>query len=210
MDQLRVYDITRPITVDTPLWPGDPPLRVEWPELIGDGAVANVSRVSLGMHTGTHADAPYHVRSSGARMGEVPLGPFIGPAVLVELESGAPIDRAFAADLLREHPDPQRVLIRTGAWVKEDFPDRFPAVEPEAVRLLAEAGVVLIGTDAPSVDAFDAGVLHGHEALVDWGIAILENLMLDGVPAGVYELIALPLKLMELDGSPVRAVLRSL
>lgn len=83
-------------------------------------------------------------------------------------------------------------------------------MEVDAVRILASAGVVLIGTDAPSVDPFDSTTLAAHHALIRSGIAILENLLLDDVPPGEYELIALPLKLMELDGSPVRAILRAL
>jgi arylformamidase len=205
-----MYDITLPVGQETSLWPGDPPLEVEWPQLISRGSSANVSRVSMGMHVGTHADAPFHVRTSGMRMGEVRLEPFIGRAVLVDLPANGRIDEAFAAELLLVHPEPLRVLIRTGAWSDTGFPEKFPAVEPEAVRLLGGAGVVLIGTDAPSVDSFDAHQLGGHEALVEQEISILENLFLDGIPAGEYELIALPLKLMELDGSPVRAVLREL
>jgi arylformamidase len=146
---------------------------------------------------------------SGAGIGDLALNPFIGPAVVVDVRGRGSIDRELVDAILRA-PGVERILFRTGAWGKAgQFPERFPAVDPAAVESLRAAKVQLIGTDAPSVDPFDSTDLLAHHALFGAGIAILENLLLDEVPDGEYELIALPLKIMGLDGSPVRAVLRS-
>src|SRR5690606_16912651 len=102
----------------------------------------------------------------------------------------------------------ERILFRTGAWSRPDrFPDGFPWLEPAAADLLIAHGIVLLGTDAPSVDPIDSIDLPCHHRLLGAGVPLLENLLLDHVPAGVYRLIALPLRIRGADASPVRAVL---
>ncbi|MQA90280.1 MAG: arylformamidase [Gemmatimonas sp.] len=203
-----MYDITRPLGPATPPWPGDPPPHFEWAARRSEGSPVNVSVMRISAHSGTHADAPYHVADSGARIGELPLEPFLGPALVVEV-TGSSIDARSARSALDSSPRPMRLLFRTGAWTSpEAFPIDFAALEPEAADLLVEAGVRLVGTDAPSIDRFDSTELPAHHRLAAAGIVILENLLLEAIEADIYELIALPLRLIESDGSPIRAVLR--
>lgn len=204
-----MYDVTWPLREGFPVWPGDAPCGLSWTMLRSEGAAANVAELRMSVHTGTHADGPYHVTDQGARIGAAPLSAFLGPARVVEVGEGGRIDAAWVEELLRAGPV-ERVLFRTGCWRDPaELPTRFPAPEPGAARALVRAGVRLVGTDAPSVDPFDAEDLETHRVLAEAGVGILENLLLAGVPEGEYELIALPLRLVDADGSPVRAVLRA-
>lgn len=193
-----------------PVWPGDAPCRVEWTARIGADSAANVAELRCSAHTGTHADGPYHVLEDGARIGAAPLDAFVGRARVVRVAEGASLDAEWARSIAGKGA-PERLLIHTGAWADPSvFPTAFAAPAAEAARLLAAAGLRLIGTDAPSVDPYESADLPAHRVLLAAGIAILENLLLDDVAEGEYDLIALPLRLMEADASPVRAVLRPL
>lgn len=207
----EIRDITRPVRDGMPVWPGDPPCRLAWAARIAEGAAANVAELRCGTHAGTHADGPYHVLEDGARIGAAPLGAFWGPAAVADVRGAAEIGADAVDAILAAHPGVPRVLLRTGAWTDPDaFPTRFPALTPAAAARLVAAGVVLVGTDAPSPDRFDSADLPVHRLLLGAGIAILENLLLDDAPPGAYELVALPLRLEAADASPVRAALRPL
>ena len=204
----ELYDVTWPVGEGIPVWPGDAPCALEWTTLRSRGASANVAELRMSAHTGTHADGPFHVLDDGVRIGAAPLDAYLGPAVLVDVDRGGRIDAGLVERVLGEGPV-ERVLFRTGCWTDPAvFPTEFPAPEPDAARALVAAGVRLVGTDAPSVDPYDSAELETHRVLGAGGVAILENLLLAGVPAGRWELIALPLRLTEADASPVRAVLR--
>jgi arylformamidase len=206
---MKLYDIT--LSVDDRLsgWPGDAPYRLEWTCTKAAGAAVNLGQVSLSLHTGTHTDAPYHFDDSGPRVDAVPLSAYLGPARVVDV-SGRPLIRRDDLEQIDLAGTP-RLLLRTGAWADHSrFPDSIPTLAPDVPEWLREQGVVLVGVDVPSVDALDSKELPVHHALGRHGIAILESLDLAGVPEGVYELIALPLRLAGADGSPVRAVLRSI
>ena len=188
-----------------PVWPGDAPCSLAWTDTLDTGG-ANVSALSCSAHTGTHADGPYHVLPGGARIGEVPLDAFVGPAHVVDARGVSRIDAAWVD--ANVSAGCERLLVRTGAWTRSDaFPTTWTALTADAATLLAARGVRLVGTDAPSPDPVDARELVVHRILLGRGIAILENLMLEDVIPGAYELIALPLRLAEADASPVRAVL---
>ena len=181
---------------------------------VAEGASVNLGRLELSPHTGTHADAPFHVADTGAAMADVPLDAYIGPARVVEVSGWR--DAAEAWITLEDahcalSPGPaERILFRTGCWTDpQRFPERFPGFSPDAADLLLDSGVLLVGTDAPSVDSFESKDLPVHHRLRRRGAVNLENLFLDRVPEGDYELIALPLRLEGADGSPVRAVLRT-
>jgi arylformamidase len=205
---MPLFDITRPVRAGIPVWPGDEAYRVDWTLRRGEGASVNLSALRLSAHTGSHADAPFHTSDEGARMGAVPLDAYLGPAIVVDARGWATVSADRIGPLLAEGPE--RILFFTGCWRDPDvFPRHFPAIEPEAARRLAAAGVRLVGTDAPSIDPFDSQDLPTHRIFREAGIANLETLLLDGVPPGRYELIALPLRLEEACASPVRAVLRS-
>ena len=202
---MRIIDVTQPVFAGMPVWPGDPPCRCGWSaRLPGDGF--NAAELSFGAHTGTHAEGALHVLEDGAPVGDLPLGAFVGSAHVVDTGEATEI----GADWLAAHLTAgcERLLLRTRAWRDPRvFPTCWPALTPDAARLLVDRGVRLVGTDAPSPDAADAADLPVHHVLLGAGVPIIENLLLDDVGDGAYELIALPLRLTEADASPVRAVL---
>ncbi len=205
-----LYDVTRPLFAGHPVWPGDSPCRVAWKARLGPGVAYNQSELRMSPHTGTHADGPFHMLPEGAMIGAAPLDAFIGPARVVDAVGRGALDAAWAEEVLAAGA-PERLLVRTGAWTDAAvFPTSFAALDAESARMLVDAGLRLFGTDAPSPDPFDSADVPVHHVLLGAGAGILENVMLDGVPPGEYELIALPLRLMDAEASPVRAVLRAL
>ncbi len=209
-----LYDISPPLYTGMPVWPGDTPFGQHPGWRIGQDCPVNVGRLSLSGHSGAHADAPLHYQADGAPIGAVPLDAYLGPCRVTHCLDAGPLlgMTALQEALARQpHPLPARVLIRTcRAMPQTQWQDDFCAVSADAVRWLAAAGVRLIGIDSASLDPMRSKTLDAHHAVRRHGMAILENLLLDDVPEGDYELIALPLKLMEADASPVRAVLRRL
>lgn len=206
---MTLYDITRPLSNATAHWPGDEPYRLEPTLQLSQGFAVNLSRISLSPHNGTHADAPYHYDQGGLTIDQVPPERYIGRARLVALEGRSVITTADLKALTLEGVE--RLLVRTDSCPDfTTFNNEFTFFEPEAIRYLASVGVQLIGTDAHSMDHVTSKDLPSHNACREAGMLILENLQLANVPVGDYELIALPLRLVGADGSPVRAVLRTL
>lgn len=207
---MEIIDITQPLGVDTAVWPGDRPFELQWTLRRDRGDSVDVAAVTLSVHTGTHLDGPRHT-GPGPAVGELGLEAMIGPAVVVDARphvAGAPpLVSETALDGLDPATAP-RVLLRTrDADDAGRFPSTFAALSPALCRRLAEEGFRLVGTDAPSVDPVDSKTLESHRILVEAGIPNLENLALSGVAPGRYNLVALPLRLVEADSSPVRAVL---
>jgi arylformamidase len=205
------YDITRPLRSGLAGWPGDTPFdfRLAWSR--ANGAAVNVGAVTMSVHAGTHADAPFHFDDAGATaVDALDLDAFLGPALVADVIGTAPVIRAadLAAAGVRDG-GPPRVLLKTNAWPDEDdrFPNAIPVLGPDACDALRHCGVILLGVDLPSVDALDSKTLPVHRSLAAAGIQILEGLVLADVPPGPYELVALPLRLAGGDGAPVRAVL---
>ena len=210
---MKIYDITRPLHTTTAPWPGDTPFehRLTW--RIADGAAVNVGALSMGTHNATHADAPFHYLPDGATIDALDPALFLGPAVVADVTSaGWSIERASLEDAAPhfQNGGVPRLLLKTGAWPDSTrFPARLPLLAPDVPAFLGAAGVRLLGLDVPSVDAIDSKDLPIHHALAAAGVFIMESLDLSAVPAGVYELIALPLRIVGGDASPVRAVLRA-
>ncbi|MEH7437789.1 arylformamidase [Neobacillus drentensis] len=204
---MRIYDISRKLENGMPVWPGDTPFQydVSWP--MEESGSVNVGRLELSTHTGTHVDAPFHFDNNGKRIIELDLNLYIGPARVVDMEGK---DSIGPADVKGINLDGvTRIIFKTLAWKNSDlFPEKIPHIEPELAPYLAEKGIRLIGLDVPSVDPIDSKELLAHHSLNQHGIHILESLLLDEIEPGDYELIALPLPLVEGDGSPVRAILR--
>jgi arylformamidase len=204
-----LHDISVEVRVGTPEWPGDAPFECGWTARITDGATVNLSRVGGSPHVGTHADAPLHVHDGWPASDSFPLEAFLGDALVIDV-SGAP-----AGPLSIDAGDArlagvERLLLRTGRCIADGrFPPDWPVLDGLTAARLAERGLRLFGVDAPSVDARHSTQLEVHHALFGGGAYVLENLDLRGVPAGRYELIALPQRLAGLDAAPVRAVLRS-
>lgn len=206
---MAIYDISYPLRADLPVWPGDEPFRYARGWRIADGASVNLGSVSLSVHAGSHADAPLHFRDDGAAVDMLDIDVFIGPATLIDV-SGREVVRIADIDLPETRCTP-RLLLRTGGWPDPcTFPTEFPVIAPDVAAFLQSRGIVLLGLDVPSVDRFDSRDLPNHHALHRHGIHILESLRLTAVPPGRYELIALPLKIEGSDGSPVRAILRTI
>jgi arylformamidase len=204
-----LYDLSPTIRPDTPVWPGDTPFQSRLSWAIADGASVNLSAITTTPHLGSHADAPFHTEARGEGMAEMPLDRYLGPCRVVRVPPQPLIELRHLEGIDLAHP-PRLLFKSESVRDRRTFPERFTALSPELAAFLAEKGVVLVGMDTPSVDPFDSKTLDAHHALFRGGVAILEGLVLDGVPEGVYELIALPLRLAGLDASPVRAVLRSL
>lgn len=205
-----LWDISPPLDSSTPTWPGDTPFQEERCWRIDEHCPVNVGRITLSPHTGAHADAPLHYDANGAAIGAVDLAPYLGPCRVIHcLEVGDSV----RPEQLLPHLDgvPSRVLIRTWQRAPLDaWPVHFAAIAADSIDLLARHGVRLVGTDTPSLDPQHSKTLDAHHAVARGRMAILEGLLLDEVPPGDYELIALPLKFTHLDASPVRAVLRRL
>ena len=205
-----LWDISPPVHDRSPVFPGDTPYQQGWSAEIGPGCPVNVSRLTLSPHVGAHADAPLHYDPQGAAIGALDLAPYLGRCRVIHAIGVRPLvlweHLAHAAQDL-----PPRVLVRTYARMPIDAWDpALAAFAPATVERLADAGVRLIGIDSASIDPADSKTLDSHQVIRRRGLRVLENLVLDAVPEGDYELIALPLKLMTADASPVRAVLRAL
>jgi len=206
----KLWDISPPIHALTPVFPGDTAYAQQWVASIGPGCPVNVSAITLSPHVGAHADAPLHYDPDGAAIGAVDLQAFIGPCRVIHAMGCGPLVRPeHIAHAL--HGLPERVLVRVYQRMPQDrFDTALPAFAPETVSLLADRGVLLIGIDSASIDPAQSKPLPSHQVIRQRGLRVLENLLLDEVPEGDYELIALPLKLTTADASPVRAVLREL
>ena len=206
----RLWDISPPVHAGTPVFPGDTAYAQRWSAQIGPGCPVNVGALTLSPHVGAHADAPLHYDPQGAAVGALDLEPYLGPCRVIHAIGVRPLilweHLAHATQAL-----PPRVLVRTYARMPADRWDpRLAAFAPDTVEHLADAGVTLIGIDTASIDPADSKSLPSHQVIRRRGLRVLENLLLDEVPEGDYELIALPLKLTTADASPVRAVLRGL
>lgn len=206
----KLWDISPPVHAGAPVFPGDTAYSQQWATTIGPGCPVNVSAITLSPHVGAHADAPLHYDAQGAAIGAVSLDAFIGPCrVIHAIGCGPLIKPEHIAHALNRLPP--RVLVRVYERQPQDaFDNALPAFAPETVEQLADLGAQLIGIDSASIDPADSKTLESHQTIRRRGLRVLENLLLDDVPEGDYELIALPLKLTTADASPVRAVLRSL
>ncbi|MCA0175542.1 MAG: arylformamidase [Proteobacteria bacterium] len=205
----HIWDISPPVDPASPVFPGDTPYAQQWVAQIAPGCPVNVSAVTHSPHVGAHADAPLHYDPAGAAIGAVGLDPYLGPCRVVHVLHARPLVRL--ADVAHALPGlPPRLLLRCYARQPQAFDADLPGLEPALIEALADAGVQLVGTDSASVDPAASKTLDAHQVLRRRGLRVLENLLLDDVPAGDYELIALPLKWMQADASPVRAILRSL
>jgi arylformamidase len=206
---MKIYDVTRTINPSLAVWPGDTSFSAKPLLRISEGASVNLATLTVSTHTGAHADAPYHFDDADLTIEKVPLAPYIGPATLVTVqrEEGALVPADFPS---LEWDQVKRLLVHSTASARPaaEFPTRFVYPSPDLAEFMARYGIVLFGSDAPSMDDMNSKSLPGHKALRRNGLAVLEGLDFTGVPDGVYELIALPLKLEGVDGSPVRAILR--
>ena len=237
-DHRPVIDISQPVSPATGAWPGDTPFSFRWTWSMARGDSCNVSAVQASPHVGSHADAPLHFEPGAPGIGEVELHRYLGPCWVVDGPAAGlvtPADLAgvdlarYPRVLLRTRPASPAATPAAGSPATPGpgnpsapgagptalpdqpdvaFPSSFVALSPAAAHYLAERGALLVGLDTPSIDPFESKDLPSHHVLAQARVAILENLVLGHVAPGAYELIALPLRWLGLDASPVRAVLR--
>lgn len=208
-------DISLPISAASVPWPGLDPPSIARPARMEDGDSVNVGVLTVCLHTAAHADAPYHVSPDGATIERVGLDAYLGEARLVRLPDdvadGIDVAALLAAGLPAQGRWPRRLLIATGRpYDGVHWPPSIPAVAPDAAARIVDRGVALLGVDVPSVDPLDSRTLAAHHILMDGGVAIVENLRFEAIPAGRYWLSAVPLAIHGGDASPVRAVMRPL
>jgi arylformamidase len=204
-----LWDISPTVSPATPVWPGDISFSAVPTWQITDGCPVKVSRMTLSTHTGAHCDAPSHYDPHGVPIDAVALDAYLGRCRVIDCIGAGMVEPQHIAHALSDLP--ARVLLRTYATAPQDTWDpTFNTVAPSTIALLAQHHVRLIGIDTPSLDPQDSKTLDAHHAVRTHKMAILEGIVLDRVPPGDYELIALPLKLSGMDASPVRAILRSL
>lgn len=204
----KIYDISVSLQDKMPLWPGDPGFKWTQTKSIEQGEVANLSKISLGSHTGTHIDAPVHFVNDAKTIDKLPIEMLIGKAIVFEVDSEQRISETDLKKLDLEGVT--RALFKTrnsSLWESDEFTDDFVAFDIPAAKYLAGKGVQLVGIDYLSVGPFEDGV-GVHQAFLENEIVVVESINLSEVPAGEYELICLPLRILGSEGAPARALLR--
>lgn len=208
---MKIYDISITVQADMPVWPGDHAVEVVRTADMEKGDSHNLSVMHMGVHTGTHVDAPNHFLKDGSRMDDMPLEVLIGPAQVVVIPDEVSLITAEVLKAADIQPGVQRLLFKTRNthwWQQGDtaFHQDFVAIAVDAARLLVERGVRLVGLDYLSIAPFGDSV-DTHRALLGAGVVLLEGADLSKVPAGMYTLCCLPMKLGAAEGAPARTVL---
>ena len=205
---LKIWDISPALDEQAEVFLGDTVYSQQLHFSLSPDCPVNVNRITLSPHTGAHADVPLHYGSGQASIGELALAPYLGPCRVIHcIDCGPQVEPEHIAHALADLPP--RVLLRTARRASQSWAS-FTALAPATLALLATKNIALIGIDTPSVDPSSSLRLPSHQQLLAHGLRVLENLVLDDVAEGDYELIALPLKLTRADASPVRAILREL
>lgn len=210
MSQANWLDISQPLTNDMAYWPGDEAFSYTSTLTKEQSGSANIGQMTASLHNGTHVDAPFHYDSNGKTIDALDLDRYIGRASVIDVSHTDTISASTLQEFNWEG-GVERLLLRTSLENNpKRFPKKFPVLDPDVGPFLRDKGVRLLGIDVPSVDTVESKELPIHHALYNNDINILENIMLDHVEAGHYELIALPLAINGADGSPVRAVIRAI
>jgi arylformamidase len=203
-----IYDISPPISERLAVWPGDTPFRREILLDMQRGDNITLSTIHATVHLGAHADAPSHYGAAAPAIHERGLDYYLGACQVMRID--VPRATRMTPAMLTAPLRAPRLLFATGTFPDpESFNQDFAALSPDLVNHLHQQRIKLVGIDTPSVDVFDSKDLPSHKQFLRHDMAILEGLVLLDVPDGVYELIALPLKLVGCDASPVRAILRT-
>ncbi len=208
---MKFWDISVPLSADLPVWPGDPKVSIERTSRIEDGANANVSRLDIGVHTGTHVDAPFHFLPGATTIESLSLEKMIGPVQVVRVPDDFSVITADIIHVCGIKPETRRVLFKTVSstfWIKygSQFRTEFVGIDESGAKELVSRDIQLVGTDYLSVSPFKQS-RPTHEAFLKASVILLEGLDLTEVEPGDYNLICLPLKIKGSDGAPARAVL---
>ena len=206
LEQCSLIDITPPISKDLAVWPGDQGFCRQESLSTARGDPLTLSAIQTTVHLGAHADAPNHYHPQGQDIASRKLHYYLGTCQVIAARTKLG-ERLYPQDLTPEI-QAQRVLFQTNSYPNpQHFNRDFNSLSPELVDFLAQQGVILVGIDTPSIDPFDDQKLLSHQAIAKHDMAILEGLLLAAVSPGCYQLIALPLPIVESDASPVRALL---
>jgi arylformamidase len=208
----RILDISLPIGPDLLTWPGDPGVEILPAKRQEQGDPANVSELRLGSHTGTHVDPPWHFLEGTDTVDQLDPGVFYGPVTVADLGDARGAVGPPQLEALRLADGTERLLLKTAnsrLWARRplEFPDEFVSVGPEGARWLVDRGLRLVGVDFLSVEAGGRPDHPVHRTLLGAGVIIVEGLDLSQVEAGTYTLACFPLKIVDGDGAPARAVL---
>ena len=211
---MKIYDVTVPISEQTPVYEGDPNVQIETANQIARGDAANVSRLCCGVHTATHVDAPNHFIEGARRVHELEFEKLVGTCRVVEIDENV---MAIEPKHIKNLEGVERVLFKTRNsefWndLAQGFRKDFTYITPAAAKVLVELNVKLVGIDYLSVEKFGAETFDTHVTLLEKEVVIIEGLDLREVPAGDYELICLPLKIIggTGDGAPARVILKEI
>jgi len=208
---MNIIDISIPLSEKTPVWEGDKGISISRVEKIEEDRDFNVSRIELGVHAGTHIDAPFHVFEDGDTVNQIPLDILIGSVQVVEIPNGISVIDKNCLMNLNFQDGIDRILFKTSNsiyWETDPFSfhKEYVAINSEGAEYIADMDLRLVGVDYFSVSSYD-DLKQPHLILLDRGIVLLENLDLSQVVPEIYKLICLPLKIIDTDGAPVRAVL---
>ena len=203
-------DVSVPLRDGMPHWPGDPECKITRVSKMEEGAVCNLTHLSMSAHTGTHMDAPRHFVADGVTMDQMPLEPVIGRCKVIEFDVE---DQITAEDLKKVKLAPgQRVLFKTRnstrSWAMTEFDKNFVSIRADAAQYLVEQKVATVGVDYLSIGGFEKDGVETHQLMLGAGIWVIEGLNLAETKPGYYDMICLPLKIEGADGAPCRVVLR--
>jgi len=206
---VRIIDITLPLRQDLAVWPGDVPVSLHQALSIKGGDSVNLGSIEMSLHAGTHMDSPYHFCDDATTAEGLDLSVCFGPALVIDVSGKSIITCGDLREV--EVHRVERLLLKTNGWLDHSrFPEQIPTIAPDVPEFLNRYGIVLLGVDVPSVDSIESKSLPNHKSLYEFGITILESLLLDKVEEGIYLLAALPLRIEGVDGAPVRATLQIL
>ena len=203
-------DVSVPLYTGMVHWPDNPPVQINRILDMTRGDVCNVSKMSMGSHTGTHMDGQIHFVKGGKGIDQMPLEATIGPARVIEIHD----PESIKPEELRSHTfqPGERVLFKTQnsqrCWHSDTFVEDFVYISHEAASYLVEQHIQTIGVDYLSVGGFKKDGVETHRTLLEAGIWIIEGLNLSAIQPGTYDLICLPLRIRDSDGAPARALLR--
>lgn len=209
---MKIYDVSVLISEELPVWPGDPGVSLKLVNSIIRGDVANVTKLDMGVHTGTHIDAPFHFEQDGITIDQIPIDILIGPCRVFEIPASAEVVGPAELEKI-DLKGMMRVLFKTSNskyWARgeREFQKGFVHLNDQGAQYLIERGIKLVGIDYLSIEGFGSHDHATHHLLLRNQVVILEGLDLSKVPPGEYELIALPLQIKGADGAPARVVLR--
>lgn len=207
---MQIYDISLTIENGMPVWPGDPDVRLERFAEIGNDSTCNISKITMGVHTGTHVDAPVHFLPNGTGVDQLPLKILTGRVYVLEMLKTNLITTA-TLEKAEIPPRTRRLIIKTRnsqIWSSKSkgFQEEFVGIDADGAQYLVDHGVKLIGMDYLSVSPFKQGQIP-HQIFLKNGVVLLEGLNLSKVSQGRYSLYCLPLKILDSDGAPARAIL---